>query len=126
MRNRLLVSAALLCAGTAHAQGQSDMNIKAQAVYKQADGRMTVIYRQAQRAMAALDAQNTSRGGGFGFAATLLDAQRRWLVLRDRQCSIEQAVFQGGSMAPMVGVQCATRMTKERIQDLESLLTVTH
>jgi uncharacterized protein YecT (DUF1311 family) len=75
--------------------------------------------------MKSVDAQNTSRGGGFGFAATLLDAQRKWIVLRDRQCSIEEAVFQGGSMAPMVGAQCSTRMTDERTRDLQALLSDT-
>lgn len=109
----------------AHGQGQADMSMKAEAEYKQADQEMNGIWRQVSAAMKALDAQNTSRGGGFGFAATALDAQRKWLALRDQQCSIEEAVFQGGSMAPMVGDQCKTRMTKERTADLQSLLAQT-
>lgn len=112
----------LAMAGTVHGQGQASMSIKAETEYKQADQEMNGIWRQVSAAMTALDAQNTSRGGGFGFAATALNAQRKWLVLRDQQCSIEEAIFQGGSMAPMVGDQCKTRMTKERTADLQSLL----
>ena len=119
---RAILYAALVVPTVATAQGQADLSIKAEAQRKQADARMTLVYRQAQAAMKELDAQNTSRGGGFGFAATLLDAQRKWIVLRDRQCSIEQAVFQGGSMAPMVGAQCVARMTDERTRDLQALL----
>lgn len=124
LRMRILIIATALAAPTvAAAQGQADMGIKAEAARRAADSRMNVVYRRAQVAMKALDAQDTSRGGGFGFAATLLDAQRKWIALRDRQCPIEQAVFQGGSMAPMVGAQCATRMTDERTHDLQALLT---
>jgi uncharacterized protein YecT (DUF1311 family) len=127
LTSAVIAAAAALATSTAlaapaEAQGQSDLNIKAEAAYKAADRQMTVVWRRALAAMKALDAQEISRGGGFGFEAATLDAQRKWLVFRDRQCSIERAMFKGGSMAPMVGAECATRMTRERTADLQALL----
>lgn len=52
-------------------------------------------------------------------ASNLRDAQRAWLVFRDKDCLYEQAYVQpGGSAAGMYYQGCLTRHTRRRIEDL--------
>jgi uncharacterized protein YecT (DUF1311 family) len=48
----------------------------------------------------------------------LLTAQRAWLAYRDAQCTAEAAMFQGGSMQPMVFHLCLTNLTRARTETI--------
>ncbi len=104
------------------AQTQMQMNQQATAQLKVADASMARQWNAVYSQMKRLDSQNTSRGGGFGYAPTALESQRAWLPFRDRQCEIEAGEYAGGSMAQTVRAQCLTRLTRERTVQLGKLI----
>jgi uncharacterized protein YecT (DUF1311 family) len=113
---------ALLLAAAAPAQTQADMNRSAGASYAQADAAMTVQWKRTYAHMKNLDAQDKSRGGGFGYAAALLASQRAWLKFRDAQCVIQGGEFAGGSAQSMLITQCRSQLTRARTQQLKTLI----
>jgi uncharacterized protein YecT (DUF1311 family) len=117
----LCVGLALAFTTPATAQTQAQMNDTARADYDKADAAMNAQWKTTYAAMKARDTRNTSRGGGFGYAAATLASQRAWLAFRDRQCTIEAGQYNGGTMAPMVRASCLTRLTKERTVQLRDL-----
>ena len=104
------------------AQTQAQMTAQAGVELRRADAVMTAQWRRTYTAMKRLDAPDTSRGGGFGYAAALLASQRAWLKYRDAQCVIEGAEFAGGSLQRMTRATCLTRLTRGRTRQLETLL----
>jgi uncharacterized protein YecT (DUF1311 family) len=98
------------------------MNARAGNDLRSADATMTAQWKRTYAAMKRLDAADTSRGGGVGYAAALLESQRAWLKFRDTQCVIEGSEFAGGSLQPMVRGNCLTRLTRERTKQLENLV----
>ena len=106
----------------APARTQAAMTAGAGADYHAADAAMTVQWRRTYAYMKRRDAQDHGRGGGFGYAAALLESQRAWLAYRDRQCVIEAGEFAGGSIQPMAQAQCRTRLTRERAGRLKTLM----
>lgn len=121
----LIALAAAVLAGPGWCQSQADMSVKAQGLFEAADNAMNQHWKSTYNAMKQLDSEYQGSGNDFAFAETALDGQRAWLRLRDQQCSIESAIFKGGSMAPMVGAQCQERMTRERTEDLKALSALT-
>lgn len=119
---RITVMAALLIATPAFAQTQAQMNQTAGSQYKAADAAMTRQWQRTYAYMKGRDAQDRSRGGGFGYAVATLASQRAWLAFRDAQCTIEGGEFAGGSMQPLANAQCKTRLTRERTAQLAKLL----
>ncbi|URW76087.1 DUF1311 domain-containing protein [Sphingomonas donggukensis] len=117
----IVMLAALLAAGPALAQTQVQMNAQAATAYTRADAAMAREWRATYAYMKALDARDTSRGGGVGYAAATLESQRAWLKFRDTQCIIEGSEFAGGSMQGMVMTRCRTRLTNERWGQLRKL-----
>ncbi len=125
-RGRLSAGAAalalLVALSPASAQTQAEMNAQAATSYKTADAAMTRQWQRSYAAMKRRDAADTSRGGGFGYAAATLASQRAWLAFRDRQCVIEGGEFAGGSLGAMTRLQCMARLTKERTVQLKGLM----
>ena len=117
----MILVAALMLATPAAAQTQADMNQQAGSAFKAADAAMTAQWKKTYGYMKRLDAQDTSRGGGFGYAGSLLNSQRAWLKYRDAQCVIEGGEFAGGSLQPMARSHCAARLTRERAKQLVAL-----
>ena len=114
--------AAVLAASPASAQTQAALNQQAGADWKAADAAMTVQWQRTYAAMKRRDAADTSRGGGFGYAAATLASQRAWLAFRDAQCAIEGGEYAGGSMQPMVQRQCLARLTRGRTIQLKDMM----
>jgi uncharacterized protein YecT (DUF1311 family) len=114
--------AALFSAIPIAAQTQAQMSASAGADHRRADAAMTAQWKRTYAYMKGRDAQDTSRGGGFGYAAATLASQRAWLAFRDTQCVIEAGEFAGGSMQPMARAQCLARLTKERSIQLRTLM----
>jgi len=76
--------------------------------------------RGARKADAALDrayAEVMSRLEPAG-KARLRDAQRAWLAFRDKECAFESSGADGGSVAPMVALNCFAALTDQRIRAL--------
>ena len=118
----LLILLAAAAASCSNAQTQADMTQCASRSYSTSDAVMTRQWKLTYAYMKKRDAQDTSRGGGFGYAAALLASQRAWLKYRDTQCVLSAGEFAGGSMQPMAGAQCKARLTNARTSELKSLV----
>lgn len=116
----MLLSVLLLL--VAAPQTQAQMTQSAGTAYAGADAAMTRQWQATYAAMKRRDAQDTSRDGGYGFAAALLESQRAWLKYRDTECVIEGGRYAGGSMLPMVVAQCRTKLTVARTTQLKSMM----
>ncbi len=116
-----LLFAAAAQGGCANATTPIDMNRCGQVAWQRADAAMTREWQASYAAMKARDAANSSRGGGFGYAAAALASQRAWLKFRDTQCVLEAGRYAGGSMQPLARSNCLERLTKERAQQLRDL-----
>ncbi len=115
----ILAAAAAACANP---QTQTDMTRCAAADYGRADAAMARQWKTTYAYMKGRDAQVTSRGGGFGYAAALLASQRAWLKYRDTQCVISAGEFAGGSVQPMAAARCKQRLTDVRTSELKTLV----
>jgi uncharacterized protein YecT (DUF1311 family) len=121
----MLLIALLLAAAPpncADPQTQADMTQCAGAAARRADAEMTRQWNATYAFMKRRDAQDTSRGGGFGYAPALLASQRAWLKFRDTQCVIEGGQFAGGSAQPMAQAQCKARLSEARTVQLRGLV----
>lgn len=119
---RSFLFTALVLATPAAAQTQAQMNRAAVTAYQTADAAMARQWQRTYAAMKRRDAQDTSRGGGFGYAAGLLASQRAWLAFRDAQCVVEGGEFARGSLQATTQTRCKIRLTGERRTQLAQLL----
>ena len=117
----LLVAAAPM-QPQSQSQAQAQMTRSAGSSYAQADAAMTAQWKRTYAYMKRRDAQDTSRGGGFGFAGSLLESQRAWLKFRDTQRVIEGGQYAGGSAQGMTVAACRTGLTKARTAQLKSMM----
>ncbi|CAN5383332.1 lysozyme inhibitor LprI family protein [soil metagenome] len=115
----LILAAAATCV---NATTQADMNACAAMDAHVADGRINRQWTVTYGVMKKRDAEDKSRGGGPGYAPTLLAAQRAWLQFRERQCVVEGLEYSGGSMQPMVISGCCASMTDARTKQLAKLV----
>ncbi|AUW58629.1 hypothetical protein C1T17_11500 [Sphingobium sp. SCG-1] len=118
----MLLMLLLAAAGCADPQTQAQMTQCAGQAYATSDAAMTRQWKATYAYMKGRDAQNKSRGGGFGYAASLLASQRAWLKYRDTQCVLSSGEFAGGSMQPLAAAQCKKRLTDARTGELKSLI----
>lgn len=116
----MLLIALLMAA--APMQSQAQMTRSAGGSYAQADAAMTAQWKRTYAYMKQRDGQDGSRGGGFGYAAALLESQRAWLKFRDTQCVIEGGQYAGGSAQGMTVAGCRTGLTKARTAQLKSMI----
>ncbi|MEJ6388189.1 lysozyme inhibitor LprI family protein [Gymnodinialimonas ulvae] len=91
-------------------QPQSALTQCVSEAYQAWDGLLNEAY---QRVIGIQDASGEER---------LRQAQRAWITYRDLACEMERARYDGGSIAPMIQLQCLTRLTERRTRDLEDLL----
>ena len=117
----LLLLADAVSGNCGKAPTQAQANSCAERSWQASDATMAREWRAAYAAMKLRDANDKSRGGGFGFAAAALESQRAWLKLRDAQCVWEGGVYGGRSAAPLARFSCMERMTNERAQALREL-----
>jgi uncharacterized protein YecT (DUF1311 family) len=118
----LLITLLLAAADCGNVRTQTAMTACAGQSYAAADAEMTRQWKVTYAYMKGRDAHDTSRGGGFGYAAAALASQRAWLQYRDTQCVIEGGEFAGGTLQPMAQAQCKARLTKARTAQLKSLV----
>ena len=111
-----------LLVAAAPIQTQAQMTRSAGGSYAQADAAMTAQWKRTYAYMKRRDGQDTSRGGGFGYAAALLESQRAWLKFRDTQCVIEGGQYAGGSAQGMTVAGCRSDLTRARTAQLKSMM----
>ena len=112
MRLAVACAAAIvvLSAGIAAGQTQSELNQRAGSDLRKADERLNAAYNKLRARIS--DAGKKS----------LQTAQQSWLRFRDQECEFETMGTVGGSIHSMVVAQCLTRLTDQRIKDLEAQL----
>lgn len=98
------------------AMTQADLNACAGRDFKAADARLNAAYVKARDLMRRIDADLPKIDRGAEVA--LLGAQRAWISFRTQACRAEAYASYGGSIAPMVEANCATRLTEARTKDL--------
>ena len=101
----------------AAAQTQADLNACAKMDFDEADSNLNDAYRAAVAKTQAMDQAVTDKGA----EAALRDAQRTWVTFRDQACISEGWTVHGGSMEPMVVLECKARLSGTRADDLWSL-----
>ena len=78
--------------------------------YHDADKRLNDVYRQVLK---TLDPQDQ---------AALQAAESLWIQFRDANCEVEHALYKGGTAAPMVLNACLEALTRQRADDLMTML----
>lgn len=101
-------------------QVQMEMNYCAGEAYKAADARLNVVYKKAMAAMKQIDSYLDADQRGA--ADTLREAQRAWIPFRDKACEAEGYLVSGGSMQPLIIYECLTKLTGQRIGQLDFLV----
>ena len=86
-----------------------------------ADARLNATYREALALAREADAEG-SRGSAAPIVSLLRDAQRAWIPFRDRACDFEATSWGGGTGQSMAYLQCKTRLTLARTQDLRTYI----
>ncbi len=81
--------------------------------------RATQADSELRDATALVDAEIRRLGAG---AKPLARVQAAWGAARDATCAFEAALYEGGSIAPMIASECADRMTRARNLRLHAML----
>jgi uncharacterized protein YecT (DUF1311 family) len=90
---------------------QMELNQCAGANYESADAALNVLYRQLM-----------AQEGAAAVKRRLTDAERAWIVYRDKECAYQVGPQQeGGSIWPMEMSNCLQQLTAARIGELSKL-----
>ncbi len=104
--------APLAHADCASATTQAAMNTCAAADFARADAALNATYAEVM-ARLARDEQGRAR---------LVAAERAWIAYRDAQCDFESNDTAGGSIHPMLVLQCRATLTQSRDRQLLTFL----
>ena len=113
---RLVIALAVASAATAMAigsvaaQSQMELNAQAGSDLRKSDAQLNAVYNK-------LRAKISEAG-----KKSLQTAQQSWLRFRDQECEFETMGTVGGSIHSMIMAICLTRLTDQRIKDLEAQL----
>ena len=112
MRFAVVCGAAIIvvAAGAAMGQSQMELNAQAGADLRKSDQQLNAVYNKLRAKIS--DAGKKS----------LQTAQQSWLRYRDQECEFETSGTVGGSIHGMMVAICQTRLTDQRVKDLERLL----
>ena len=99
---------------------QSDMNQCAYADWEAADADLNTAYQAAMELLQGWDADlpEDEQGG----AAALKDAQRAWIIFRDKACEAEGYAMKGGSAEPLLVYGCMRQLTEDRTGQLQAMV----
>ena len=112
MRLVLIIASVVTAIAIGSAAAQSQMELSAQAAgdLRKSDEQLNAVYNKLRAKIS--DAGKKS----------LQTAQQSWLRFRDQECEFETMGTVGGSIHSMVVATCLTRLTDQRIKDLEAQL----
>ena len=112
MRRVLAASGVLtmIAIGSAAAQSQMELNAQAAADLRKSDQQLNAVYNKLRAKI--------SDAGKKG----LQTAQQSWLRFHDQECEFETMGTVGGSIHSMIVAICLTRLTDQRVKDLEAQL----
>ncbi len=101
------------------AQTQAEITYCAGEDFKTADKELNKVYGEAMAAMKQIDANLDDIAKGA--ADSLKAAQRLWISYRDKACDTYGYLARGGSMEPMLILNCRTDLTINRTEELDAL-----
>ncbi|HEY2613639.1 MAG TPA: lysozyme inhibitor LprI family protein [Reyranella sp.] len=111
MRLAVVASAVIAIAiGSAAAQSQMELNAQAGADLRKSDEQLNAVYNKLRAKISDAGKKN------------LQVAQQSWLRFRDQECEFETMGTVGGSIHSMIVAICLTRLTDQRVKDLEAQL----
>lgn len=108
------------------AQTQLEMNNCAAQAYQAADEDLNVAYQLAQASMKRQDVFIAEGAGQdlpddyISGVILLRDAQRAWIVFRDKSCAAEGHSYYGGSIRPLIEATCKETLTRARTEQLRA------
>lgn len=92
------------------AQTQAELNQTAKKDFELADAELNKVYKEVIKLLSEKEKQ------------LLIKAQRDWIKFRDSHCEFEANEYEGGSIQPLIYYSCLTERTKNRIEDLKSIM----
>ena len=95
-----------------YAQTQAGMNASARAEFVQADGELNKTYQSVLAKLPTVESKQK-----------LKKEQRAWVGSRDAEAARVAKETDGGSMAPTLRYETMTELTRQRIKQLEPMLT---
>jgi uncharacterized protein YecT (DUF1311 family) len=98
---------AVIGGGTVVAQSQMELNAQAGSALQKSDAQLNAVYNKLRARISDAGKQK------------LLLAQQSWLRFRDLECEFETMGTVGGTIHSMIVAICLTRLTDQRIKDLE-------
>jgi uncharacterized protein YecT (DUF1311 family) len=112
MRLVVIIASAVtaIAISSAAAQSQLELNARAGGDLRKSDEQLNAVYDQLRTKIS--DAGKKS----------LQAAQQSWLRFRDQECEFETMGTVGGSIHSMIVAICLTRLTDQRIKDLDAQL----
>jgi uncharacterized protein YecT (DUF1311 family) len=93
------------------AQTQPSMNAQARADFQRADADLNKAYQSVLAKLPTVERKQKLR-----------EAQRAWVVSRDAEAARAAKEADGGSMAPTLRYETMTRLTRERINELNNMV----
>ena len=106
----MLIVGALLFTASSFAQTQMELNQQADEAYKKSDALLNGAYEKLQ---AALDDEGKKK---------LATAQKAWIAFRDAEAESQADEYRGGSIQPMIRLDCERHLTEQRTTELEARL----
>ena len=92
-------------------QTQMEMNQEAFTLYKKADTRMTLVYKKVAKSLKDPKQKQT-----------LIQTQRKWIIYKEAHCKAIAALYEGGSIQPLIYYDCLKTITNDRIKNLQNYL----
>lgn len=95
------------------AQSQSELTECSQNDLKQVDEQLNKLYKEME----------TRLKGDGDTIKLLIDAQKKWVVFRDAECTLTTVRTAGGSINAMNFNVCLTGLTQSRVKDFQNYLS---
>jgi uncharacterized protein YecT (DUF1311 family) len=108
----ILTACAVISVTQINAQTQTEMNATAREHFARADADLNKTYQAVLKKVP--DAESKQK---------LKEAQRAWIASRDAEATRAADEVRGGSMAPTLRYETMTELTRQRIKQLEPMLT---
>jgi len=103
---------------------QMDMNFCAKQGYEKAQLTMDSIYTQLENIIKERqkDYQNENQLTGKDLINSFVDSQKQWEEYRKASAGFNGAIYQGGSIQPLIYFSVMQRITEDRIKELQDLI----
>jgi uncharacterized protein YecT (DUF1311 family) len=107
----LLAACFCFALSSVHAQTQAEMNAQARADFQRVDADLNKTYQSVLAKPPTVESKQKLR-----------EAQRAWVASRDAEAAHATKEADGGSMAPTLRYETMTRITRERIKELNNMV----